>query len=93
MWGFLNTLQIIYYFPFLSFYFPSDFETLLKGLQVSKMEINLNVKSEYLSRLSDWFIDYESLSIFQTENVKFIDNGVESTSILMNFGEISYVLV
>ena len=48
LWGMLNTIQIIYYFPLLSFYYPPRLSKFLEYLKVSDLEIDVPLKIEYL---------------------------------------------
>jgi uncharacterized membrane protein len=48
LWGMLNTIQIIYFFPLLGMYFPANFNAFLKYFKASDLEIDIPIKSEYL---------------------------------------------
>jgi len=51
LWGMLNTLQIIYYFPLLTLNYPTVYKQLLSIMKVSDLEIDIPIKVEYQQRL------------------------------------------
>lgn len=51
MWGMLNQMQIIYFFPLLMLYFPQNLASFLRFLKASKFSPQLDLVSEYKERL------------------------------------------
>ena len=41
LWGFMNTIQIMYFFPILQLYFPDVLASILTYLSAAKMQISL----------------------------------------------------
>ena len=83
LWGFLNTIQIMYFFPLLQLYYPDNLFAILTYLSSSKLQIQIpqveafksNIVSEY--RLSE-NIDMPS------HNDRFEALGYDSTSIFLS---------
>ena len=68
LWGMLNTIQIIYFFPLLSLYYPAHLGSFFNYLQVSDMEIDIPIKSEYQDRWNAKFLDWDHLESGKIEN-------------------------
>eukprot|EP00345_Euplotes_harpa_P013046 CAMPEP_0168333076 /NCGR_PEP_ID=MMETSP0213-20121227/9370_1 /TAXON_ID=151035 /ORGANISM="Euplotes harpa, Strain FSP1.4" /LENGTH=289 /DNA_ID=CAMNT_0008337287 /DNA_START=498 /DNA_END=1368 /DNA_ORIENTATION=- len=74
LWGFMNTIQIMYFFPLLQLYFPDNLYTILTYLSSSKLQIEIpqveafktNLKQEYNVSKEQQYEDlgYDSISIF-----------------------------
>lgn len=54
LWAFTNTIQIIYFMPLLSLYFPSSFSQFLKYLTSTKMKVNFISFSLRIPTISTW---------------------------------------
>lgn len=93
LWGMLNTLQIFYYFPLLSIYFPSDYAKFLSYLQVANMDFNIPIENEYSDRFFTNVAKVESLTNSKVTNEKFIDEDYENTSILANMSDVTVTLL
>jgi hypothetical protein len=93
LWGMINTLQIFYYFPLLSMYFPSDYAKFLSYLQVANMDFKIPIESEYSDRLFKNIAKVNSLTNSNVTNEKFIEEEYENTSILTNIGDVSVTLM
>jgi len=59
LWGMMNSMQLIYYFPLLSFYYPSNFLMFLKYFKVSDLSFSIPIRDEYISRVSNFFVDWD----------------------------------
>ena len=101
LWGFLSTIQIIYYFPLLSLYFPDNLSAIITYLSSSRLKLSIsqveslksNLKSEY--QISDNIgmpalnSQYESLDYNSTS---FLINGEDLFSTLLQ-GLLVWVVV
>ena len=54
LWGFINTLQLIYFFPLLNLNFPSHFVSFIRTMRSSKVQINLPYGTQYTSRIQEY---------------------------------------
>ena len=57
------------------------------------MEFSIPIKTEYLSRSENIVLNSDDLGKAETQNLKFADNGMESTAILSNLSELYYLLL
>lgn len=93
MWGMMNTLQIIYYFPILSHFFPIFVMQFLKYFWATKLDFNIPVKSEYQdwlfslvefpTYLNETVVDNIKYKLFDLENANILTNIHDSASCLL----------
>jgi len=92
MWGFLNTMQVMLFFPVLQLYFPDHLANFFTFFSSSRMQIDILpveiVKSDVEGKINlEKAIDMEALNE-RWESIEY-----ESTSIILNADEVFYVLM
>ena len=63
MWGFLNTVQIIFFMPLLSHYFPAHLKQFLTYLSSAKMEMDLFDARQKLQIIDPFDFDISKCSL------------------------------
>ena len=84
LWAFINTIQIIYFMPLLSLYYPDHYSRFLTYLTSAKVQVDFIGFTEFLPQASDTIssdVDMPAL------NQRYEDMGYDSTSFLMNADE------
>jgi len=62
LWGWLNSVQIIYFFPLLGFEMPFIFTRFLQYFKASDLSIDIDIKSEYVGRFEQTTFTSEDVS-------------------------------
>ena len=83
LWGFLNTLQIISYFPFLSVYFPKQVSSFIESLAIANFKIEIGFVEETIDNIKDSLIGNNDYDLYP-DNETYEQNGIDSLSILRN---------
>ncbi|CAI2386702.1 unnamed protein product [Moneuplotes crassus] len=89
-WAFMNTLQLLYYYPFFSVYFPIHVVSFFKSFTISRFEVDFISNSQ--NSALDYFISNEKYHL-ETSNKKFIENDLESSNILRNLSSLTIAFV
>ena len=88
MWAMINTVQILYFYPMLSMYYPVHYSELLGYMGAANMEFDIPIESEYQDRLHYSLINSEELEILRENNENFRAKGFENKSILNNISDV-----
>ena len=83
LWGFLNTLQIITYFPFLSLYFPQDVTAFVESLAIATFKIEIGFIDETINNIKEAMIGNSDYNLYN-EDDQMEQNGIDSLSIIRN---------
>ena len=51
LWGMMNSIQIVYFFPLLSMHFPSHLEQFFSYMKMAEFELDLPIIDEYKTRI------------------------------------------
>ena len=84
LWAFVNTIQIIYFMPLMSLYYPDHYSRFLTYLTSARVQVDFIGFAKDLPQVSDTIgsdVDMPAL------NQRYEDIGYDSTSFLMNADE------
>ena len=87
LWGFVNTIQLINYASMFTLYYPQVVLALFSTLGVTDLQ------SQYLT---DFYLLHFDTSVIKNRNswdYRFENQNIESTSILMNWGDAFLILL
>ena len=87
LWGFLSTIQIIYFFPLLQLYYPDNLSTLLACFSASTLQLPVPQSLSLKNNIE------QGLSLSDKVNMPALNDRYESlsyqsTSILINGGNV-----
>lgn len=83
LWGFLNTLQIISYFPYLTLYMPMFLEEFIGSLTISNLQISFKLLDDAIESLQENWIGNNEYEI-NSEDQKYKEDGISSMSVIRN---------
>ena len=83
LWGFLNTIQIMYFFPLLQLYFPDNLATILTYFSSWKLQIEIPQVEAFKSNLEEEYRLSENVDM-PSHNSRYESLGYDSTSIFLN---------
>lgn len=83
LWGFLNTIQIMFYFPLLSLYYPDNLAELLTYFSSAKMQLPIPQIEQFKNNIKEKYSLDEKLKM-PALNYRYESIGYESTSIILN---------
>ena len=94
LWGFMNTLQIIYYLPLLQLYYPDALAQLLTYFSASKAGIPITIPKidEYKSQFEERIKMQDKLNM-SAENERYEDLEYESSGFISNGSSLIIMLV
>jgi len=92
LWGFMNTDQIIYYFPVLSTYFPDNLYQFFTYFSASKLQIKIPLLDKFKSDVEGGYTLKQKVNM-PVLNERWQDINYESTSILINGNDLFSLLV
>ena len=94
LWGFMNTLQIIYYLPLLQLYYPDALAQLLTYFSASKAGIPITIPKidEYKSQLEERIKMQDKLNM-SAENERYEELEYESSGFLSNGSSLIIMLI
>ena len=87
MWGFVNTVQLINYASMFTLYYPQVVLALFSSLGISDLQ------SQYLSDLYLLHVDTSVIKNRSSWDYRFENQNIESTNILMNWGDAFLILL
>jgi cysteine-rich repeat protein len=92
MWGFMNTMQIIYFFPLLMLYYPDNLSTILTYFSSWKLMIDLPFIDVYKTQVKNKIEIAEKVGMTSV-NERYESLEYYSTSILLNGEDIFYLVL
>ena len=87
LWGFLSTIQIIYFFPLLNLYFPDNFSSLLAWFSASTLQLPIPSSFSLQSNIESQTNLSDKLNM-PALNDRYESLNYQSTSILLTGGNI-----
>ena len=83
LWGFLSTIQIIYFFPLLSLYYPDNLSTIMSSLSSSRLKFSISQIDAFKSNLKSEYHIEENIGM-PALNDQYESLDYNSTSLLIN---------
>ena len=83
----------MYFFPLISLYFPIHLEQFFTYLQVSNIELENPLKTEYSERIGNLLVNHSNLKMGIMGNQKFVSQGFSNTAIVTNIGDSSLTML
>ena len=92
LWGFLNTLQMMYFFPLLQLYFPDNFFQILTYLSSTKLKISIPQIEEFKESIKNDYEISENLDMpplnsryeaLNYDSSGFLVNGIDLFSLIL----------
>ena len=87
MWGFMNTMQIMLFFPVLKLYFPDHLAKLLTYFSSARMQIDIPM-IEVIKTDIETKYNFEQMVDMEALNERWESIEYESTSVLLNADEV-----
>lgn len=91
LWGFMNTLQLISYFQFLSLYYTVLLAKFLQSLDVASLNIEIAFIDDIIDDIKDSLLNINDYNLGSNDE-KIQENGIDSSSILRNASGILLIL-